>query len=62
MDALTRKLDLLVSNSLGAHSSSRIIPFCETFGGGHVATQCLIMSSAVTPIEQVDYIGGGQRN
>lgn len=37
MDALIEKLDLLMSNSPGASSSSKTILFCETCGGGYRA-------------------------
>lgn len=62
MDALTRKLNLLMSNCQDDSSSSRTILSCETCGGGHGVAQCLIVSSVVAPMEQVDYVGGCQRN
>lgn len=57
MDALTKKLNLLMSNCQDDSSSSRTILSCETCGGGHGVAQCLIVSSVVAPMEQVDYVG-----
>lgn len=62
VDALTRKLDELVSNGQGASSSSRTILFCEKCGGGHETTECPIVISGVALVEQVDFVVGGQKN
>lgn len=62
MDELTRKLYLLVSNGQDASLNSRLVLSSKTSGGGHGVAQCPIVSLAIAPMEQVDYIGGDQRN
>lgn len=62
MDALTRKLDLLMSKSPGVIPSSRYMLFCETCGEGHGVAQCMIVSSAIAPMEQAYFVGEDQRN
>ncbi|XP_039122091.1 uncharacterized protein LOC120258717 [Dioscorea cayenensis subsp. rotundata] len=57
VDVLTRKLDLFMGSSLRSES----VMNCSTCGGGHGAPLCLIASSSIASIENVDYIGG-QRN
>ena len=47
VEALTLKIDLLMGRSL----SSRTVMFYETCGGGHKASESLISSSSVIPME-----------
>ena len=58
VDALARKFDQFVGV---ASSSSQTLSSCGTCGGGHEATQCPISVASVAPMEQVDFVSGGQR-
>ena len=58
VDALTRKFDLLITET--ASESSKPVMLCETCGGGHNASQCPLSGTSVAPMEQADFVRGGQ--
>ena len=59
IDSLSRELDLLIAEK--ASLNARAVMLCETCRRGHNASQCPIVGSLVAPMEQADFVSGGQR-